>query len=98
MAPIILLRPPTPWGCHGRSGRQGIGAPQGARFSGRGGVRVSGTHKSEGLPLALFLTAALISFCFSIALWFFVNKDYGVFVGLWVPSILSLGSLMRARR
>jgi len=54
--------------------------------------------KSEGLPLALFLTAAFISFCFSIALWFFVNKDYGVFVGLWVPSILSLGSLMRARR
>ncbi len=54
--------------------------------------------KSEGLPLTLFLAAAFISFCFSVSLWFFVNKDYGVFVGLWVPSILSLGSLMRARR
>jgi hypothetical protein len=37
-----------------------------------------------------FLFAAFASFVASVALWFFVNHDYGVYVGLWVPSILSL--------
>ncbi len=43
----------------------------------------------------LFLGAAFISFLFSIMLWFGVlganQKDSGIFVGLWVPSILALG-------
>ena len=43
----------------------------------------------------LILGAAFISFLFSIALWFGVlgpgQKDAGIFVGLWVPSILTLG-------
>ena len=37
-----------------------------------------------------FLFAAFISLLVSVALWFLVNRDYGVFVGLWVPSILAL--------
>ncbi len=37
-----------------------------------------------------FLIATFISFLASVALWFLVNRDYGVFVGLWVPSILAL--------
>ncbi len=37
-----------------------------------------------------FLFAAFASFVASVSLWFFVNRDYGVYVGLWVPSILSL--------
>ncbi len=37
-----------------------------------------------------FLLATLVSFFFSIALWFLVNREYGLFVGLWVPSILGL--------
>jgi uncharacterized membrane protein YfcA len=37
-----------------------------------------------------FLFAAFASFVASVALWFLVSHDYGVFVGLWVPSILSL--------
>jgi hypothetical protein len=49
-------------------------------------------------PLTLFLIAAFISFCFSVVLWFFVNKDYGVFVGLWVPSILALAGAVRGKR
>ena len=49
------------------------------------------------LSLTLFLVAAFISFCFSVFLWFFINKDYGVFVGLWVPSILALAGAVRAR-
>jgi hypothetical protein len=37
-----------------------------------------------------FLFAAFASFVASVSLWFLVNQDYGVYVGLWVPSILSL--------
>ena len=37
-----------------------------------------------------FLFAAFASFVASVALWFLVNRDYGVYVGLWVPSILIL--------
>ncbi len=43
----------------------------------------------------LILLAAFLSFLFSISLWFGIgltmNKDAGMFVGLWVPSILSTG-------
>lgn len=43
----------------------------------------------------LILGAAFLSFLFSIALWFGLlgadQKDAGIFVGLWVPSILTLG-------
>jgi hypothetical protein len=41
------------------------------------------------------LVAALASFLYSVALWFGVmgapNKEGGLFVAVWVPSILSLG-------
>ena len=37
-----------------------------------------------------FLFASFASFLASVSLWFLVNRDYGVFVGLWVPSILIL--------
>ena len=37
-----------------------------------------------------FLLASLLSLAASVCLWFLVNRDYGVFVGLWVPSILVL--------
>jgi len=43
----------------------------------------------------LILGAAFVSFLFSVALWFGVagppNKEAGLFVGLWVPSILATG-------
>ena len=38
--------------------------------------------------------AAFISFLLSIYLWFYVSREQGVFVGIWVPSILSFGTLM----
>jgi len=41
------------------------------------------------------LTAALFSMILSIYLWFFVNQDAGVFVGIWVPSILGFGSYFK---
>ena len=37
-----------------------------------------------------FLIASFASFVASVALWFLVNRDFGVYVGLWVPSILIL--------
>jgi hypothetical protein len=42
----------------------------------------------------LILAAAGLSFLFSVYLWFAVDKGQGVFVGLWVPSILSFGTLI----
>ena len=43
----------------------------------------------------IILAAAFVSFLFSVSLWFGVfgegNRDSGIFVGLWVPSILALG-------
>ncbi len=45
-----------------------------------------------------FVAAAGASFLFSVYLWFSGSRDEGVFVGLWVPSILSFGTLMLGRK
>jgi len=43
-----------------------------------------------------FIAAAFASFVLSVSLWFLGNpevaKEQGIFVGLWVPSILTLGT------
>ena len=41
------------------------------------------------------LIAALISMMLSIGLWFSGNTDAGVFVGIWVPSILGFGAYFK---
>ena len=41
---------------------------------------------------AIYL-AAFLSFLLSVYLWFFGSKDQGLFVSMWVPSILSFGAL-----
>ena len=41
---------------------------------------------------ALFAVAALVSFALSVTLWFIGSEEQGIFVGLWVPSILALGA------
>jgi hypothetical protein len=41
----------------------------------------------------LILLGAFVSFVLSVSLWFTGNHDQGIFVGLWVPSILALGGL-----
>ena len=46
------------------------------------------------LSKALFFVAAFISFALSIGLWFSGDRERGLFVGLWVPSILSAGNLL----
>ena len=49
----------------------------------------------------LILLSAFISFILSISLWFGfpfpVNKDAGIFVGLWVPSILALAGYFKIK-
>ncbi|AOR28207.1 hypothetical protein N9K49_05005 [Flavobacteriaceae bacterium] len=41
---------------------------------------------------------AFMSFLMSVTLWFMGNKLEGIFVGIWVPSILSLSIAIRQRR
>lgn len=45
---------------------------------------------------ASILAAALLSFFLSVYLWFNGSESQGIFVGIWVPSILSFGALMFA--
>ncbi len=41
-----------------------------------------------------YVAAAGASFLFSISLWFTGSKEEGLYVALWVPSILSFGNLV----
>jgi hypothetical protein len=51
--------------------------------------------------ILVILAAAFVSFLLSVSLWFGVvvdqDRDLGLFVGLWVPSILALGALLSPR-
>lgn len=40
------------------------------------------------------VAAAALSFLLSVYLWFNGSKEQGLFVAIWVPSILSFGALM----
>lgn len=50
----------------------------------------------------LIMLSAFLSLLFSVALWFGIglemNKDGGLFVGTWVPSIISAGVYMHVAR
>jgi hypothetical protein len=51
----------------------------------------------EARAKSLVLFAAFVSFVISVVLWFGGHHDQGIFVGLWVPSILSLGAVVLPR-
>ena len=55
------------------------------------------TIRPEATAQALILLGALVSFVLSVSLWFSGNEQQGIFVGLWVPSILSLGGIVLRR-
>ncbi|MHC4127048.1 MAG: hypothetical protein ACYSWT_10095 [Planctomycetota bacterium] len=50
------------------------------------------------LARTLFLAAVGISFLLSVDLWFGGQKEQGVFVGLWVPTIPALGAMTLSGR
>jgi hypothetical protein len=81
---------PTTGDRHGRSAhvdrQAGIDPPAGGR----------GIMSRHRLGVMLFLIAAFASFLLSIALWFTDHREEGVFVGLWVPSILAAGGFWMA--
>jgi len=58
----------------------------------------SAADRAAGLKLVL-LVAAFASFLLSVYLYFVADdKTAGIFVGIWVPSIHSLGALLLAGR
>jgi hypothetical protein len=59
-------------------------------------MRAFNSH-SHPAARALFLLAALLSFALSVVLFFGGEETEGIFVGLWVPSILALGAFMAPR-
>ena len=48
----------------------------------------------HAIAKACYVAGAGISFLLSVCLWFTGSKEQGLYVGLWVPSILSFGTLM----
>ena len=60
--------------------------------------------KSKFKKLMLFwelyypIILAFFSFLYSVSLWFTGNKLEGIFVGIWVPSILAASVAIRQRR
>ncbi len=58
---------------------------------------VANRRRREDLARGLILVAAFISFVLSVSLWFAGNELEGVFVGIWVPSIISLGAFLLPR-
>ena len=43
----------------------------------------------------LILSAAFISFLLSVYLWFSHQQQEGLYVGIWVPSILAAGAYIK---
>ena len=61
-----------------------------------GSLGVGARSRERTARLLLFLAAAA-SFVLSVSLWFAGNELQGIFVGLWVPSILALGAIVLPR-
>ncbi len=56
-----------------------------------------GARSREMTARLLLFVAATASFALSVSLWFAGNELEGIFVGLWVPSILALGAIVLPR-
>ncbi len=51
--------------------------------------------KKFTVPDILMLVSAFLSLVFSEILWFQGEKEAGIFIGLWVPSILGFAILLK---
>lgn len=54
-------------------------------------------RQTEAVGRASVLLGAFVSFVLSVSLWFTGHHDQGIFVGLWVPSILALAGVVYGR-
>lgn len=88
---------------HARHARAGLGAPYAgfnlASLSADAIEPQSTSMKPETILKLTILLAAFASFILSVSLYFRADGDIaerlnGIYVGIWVPSILSLGALM----
>jgi hypothetical protein len=52
------------------------------------------TRSRSTAPVLIIAAAAFVSFVISVTLWFTGNREEGMFVGLWVPSILAAGAFV----
>ena len=57
-------------------------------------IRSNVLLRPENKSKLIFMIAGLLSLILSVSLWFSGNKEQGIFVGLWVPAIHSLGTLV----
>ncbi len=55
------------------------------------------TNDTMAKARAMFLLAAALSFLASVIIYFSGSESEGIFVGLWVPSILALGAFVAPR-
>jgi hypothetical protein len=72
------------------------GAVNGSAVRSRASGSAPNPMNRHRVGVTLFLVAALASFLLSIGLWFTDHRQEGVFVGLWVPSILAAGAFWMA--
>ena len=54
----------------------------------------SAVKKAKSQARILILVAAFLSLIASVVLYFTGSENEGIFIGLWVPSILALGALL----
>ncbi|MFZ9668903.1 MAG: hypothetical protein ACO3CR_03515 [Solirubrobacterales bacterium] len=54
----------------------------------------SAAKKAKGQARILIMVAAFLSLIASVVLYFTGSENEGIFIGLWVPSILALGALL----
>ena len=58
-------------------------------------VRFTARQRRRVVAKLLFIGAGTASFLLSVWLWFIVeDRETGLYVGLWVPSLFSLGALI----
>jgi hypothetical protein len=58
-------------------------------------VRLTVRQRRRVMAKLLFIAAGTASFLLSVWLWFVMeDRETGLYVGLWVPSLFSLGALV----
>jgi hypothetical protein len=60
-------------------------------------IHVNGSLTRRSTARGLILAAALLSFVLSVFLYFGGDETEGIFVAIWVPSILALGAFVAPR-